>query len=109
MGEFNEQLAAIRSFVPKARASDAPPATPALAVPKEKKARAGEGTSHPPPGDALLRKCLERLPLLGRIDENFDVNRGFGLVATGGRSIFFHVSGRLTPSTGRVAVDLSSR
>ena len=61
------------------------------------------GRAPPPPGDALLRKCLERLPLLGRI-ENFDVNRGFGFVATGGRSLFFHVSGRLPPSTERVAL-----
>ncbi|MBX7136139.1 MAG: UvrD-helicase domain-containing protein [Fimbriimonadaceae bacterium] len=108
MGDFKEQLAAIRSLVPKAQASDAPTATPPLAVPKKTKARAGEGTPHPPPGDTLLRKCLERLPLLGRI-ENFDVNRGFGFVATVGRSLFFHVSGRLPPSTERVAVDLSNR
>lgn len=108
MGDFKEQLAAIRSLVPKAQASDAPTTTPPLAVAKETKARAGEGTPHPPPGDALLRKCLERLNLLGRI-ENFDVNRGFGFVATGGRSLFFHVSGRLPPSTERVAVDLRNR
>lgn len=105
MGDFKEQLVAIRSLMPKAQASDAPTATPSPAVPEEKKAGA-EGAPPPPPGDALLRKCLERLPLVGRI-ENFDVNRGFGFVATGGRSLFFQVSGRLPPSTERVAVDLS--
>lgn len=107
MGDFKEQLVAIRSLMPKAQASDAPTATPSPAVPEEKKAGAeGAPPPPPPPGDALLRKCLERLPLVGRI-ENFDVNRGFGFVATGGRSLFFQVSGRLPPSTERVAVDLS--
>ena len=32
MGDFKEQLAAIRSLVPKAQASDAPTAKPSLAV-----------------------------------------------------------------------------
>jgi len=107
MSDFKEQLAAIRSLVSKAQASDAPTPTPSPAVPMETKA--GEGRAPPPPpGDALLRKCLERLPVFGRI-ENFDVNRGFGFVATGGRSLFFHVSGRLPASTERVAVDLRNR
>ena len=107
MSDFKEQLAAIRSLVSKAQASDAPKPTPSQAASKEMKT--GERKAPPPSaGDALVRKCLERLPVLGRI-ENFDANRGFGFVDTGGRSLFFHVSGRLPASTERVAVDLRNR
>lgn len=96
MVDFKEQLTAIRSLVPKAPGSDAPTETPPLPVLNESKAGA-EGKAPLPHGDALLSKCLERLPLCGHI-ENFDVKRGFGFVATGGRSLFFHVSGRLPPA-----------
>ena len=107
MRDFKEQLAAIRSSIPKAQASDASDGKPTLAGPKEKK----ESDRAPPPrspGDALLRLCLERFPFIGRI-ETFNVNQGFGFVATGGRGLFLHVSGRLPPSAQRTVDDLSNR
>lgn len=107
MGDFREQLASIRSFVSKAPASDAPTPPPSQTVSKAMKA--GEGRMPPhPPADVLLRKCLERLPIYGRI-ENFDVSRGFGFIATAPKSLFFHVSGRLSASAKRVDVDLRDR
>jgi hypothetical protein len=90
MSDFKEQLAALRSSMPKAHPSSVPTIAPSVTAPKGVKAGKGRAQAQPL-GDALLRKCLERLPTLGRI-ENFDVNRGFGFVPTaGGRSLFFHV------------------
>jgi hypothetical protein len=60
MSDLKEQLAAIRSLVSKAQISDAPTPTSSQAAPKEM--NAGERRALPPSsGDALLRKCLERL------------------------------------------------
>ena len=107
MSDFKQQLAAIRSSVAKVQALDAPTPAPSHSVSEQ--TQAGERRAPPQfPVDSLVRNCLERLPSLGRI-ENFDGNRGFGFVATGGRSLFFHVSGRLPARTERVATDLRNR
>lgn len=66
MADIKEQLAAIRSLVPKAETSDA--------------------------NVSLLDKCLDRLPYFAHI-EDFNNSRGFGFISTekSKRDVFFHI------------------
>ena len=98
MKDFKKQLAAIRPSLPKAKASETPNSDPSLTVLNEKKS----GTKN----DALLRKCLERLPFFGNINKLESPKYGF--VNTNDGDLFFHVSGRLPP-TDEVVDNLKNR
>jgi len=107
MDDWKTTLAAIRPRINKEPLSRKPAIGPSVPVVDQRSSRDQEKSSSNAAHD-LARKCFERLSFFGRI-ENFDVTRGFGFVATGCRSLFFHVSGRLPASTKKITDDLSNR
>lgn len=107
MDDWKTKLAAIRPHISKESSSRKPAAGPSVPISDQRSATEREKSSSNLAAN-LATKCFERLPLFGRI-EKFDVTRGFGFVAAGGRSLFFHVSGRLPASTEKITDDLSNR
>lgn len=107
MGDMREQLAPIRSMVPKAKPVDAPDAIKTKADIKVQKGAQGNA-SHPTHGSAQPRDIFERLSAIGNIT-NVKTTGGFGFVNRGGQSYFFHATGRLSATTRQLTDDLNNR
>ena len=93
MGDLHDQLAAIRSDIPKSTTSESSDGEPAIAE-TPKKHRQQPNKSLQDSASKLLGQCLDRLPWFGRID-TYDVARGFGFVSTGFKRLFLHAKGKL--------------
>lgn len=107
MGDLRDQLAAIRSGIPKSITSESSDGGPTIAATSQNP-RQQPKKLPPDPASKLLGQCLERLPWFGRI-ENYDVARGFGYVSTGIRRLFLHAKGKVPAATGKITTDLSNR
>lgn len=101
MADLKEQLAPIRSLVPKAEASDANHRW------KNSRDRSKASSNS---DVSLLYKCLDRLPCFAHI-EDFDDRRGFGFISTDTtrRSLFFHIKGQLRDGSEQVVDELKNR
>ena len=108
MRDFRDQLAAIRPGVTKSAAvvDTSDRGQPDSPRPKGY----GKPRAKPPhnPTANLLGKYLDRLPWFGRI-ERHEVARRFGAIRTANRSLFFHITGKLSASTVKNTEDLSNR
>ena len=106
MGDLRDQLAAIRSGIPKSTPESSDVGQAVAVTPQ--KARKNPSKSPQDSASNLLGKCLDRLPWFGRI-ENYDVARGFGFVSTGVKRLFLHAKGKLPAATGKITENLSNR